>query len=122
MSEKRYVVPDGMRAAYKEAGGFLAGLEAAMRWLAENPIVPTEEQILLDAVPSLGSARRDIQHHIAAWQRRMFLSPEPEIPEAVKGLMFSSGNGEADRRMIEAYKRGFEAGRRPENNKMAALE
>jgi len=112
MSKKRYIVPDGMYRAADEAitkargssphimGGHArdVALEAAVRWLAENPIVPTVEQSksLIEyqsgfgfshdkTIPEVrtvtmhGSTMRDYAMLIAVeWQRRMFLSPEPQ--------------------------------------------
>jgi hypothetical protein len=46
-------------------------LEPALRWLAENPIVPTEKQ-WRDMPP-----QDTVAGHIAEWQRRMFLAPTP---------------------------------------------
>lgn len=63
-------------------------LEAALRWLAENPIVPTQEQIedvwnfviKADAktwiYPTLGA----VPEAVIEWQHRMFLAPEPPSP------------------------------------------
>lgn len=92
MSDKRYIVPEGMlKAADKAIGEMRAGqasrlasrdgelwpnelkrvvLEAALAWLAENPIIPRDENEL-NQLP--------IQRHeaIAEWQRIMFLAPEP---------------------------------------------
>jgi hypothetical protein len=117
--EKKYVVPEGMLQcaveAMKEPGGSkfrsteqwaATGLEAAIRWLAENPIVPTKEQIdqidyFLDGEPNF------VESHAVEWQRRMFLAPEPEAPDAVKDLYDEAPpGGTAQKAIIEAYRRG----------------
>ena len=55
-------------------------LEAALRWLAENPIVPTVEQC--NEIARMWFAKHDFnatpRDFIAEWQRRMFAAPEPE--------------------------------------------
>jgi len=87
MSEKRYVVPEGMRLAAGRATngvdpeGFLIypALEAALRWQSENLKVPTEKEW----AACLQDARRDSGiSPVMAWVRRMYLTPEPEAPEA----------------------------------------
>lgn len=56
-----------------------ASLEAALRWLSENPIVPTKKQLENLWYESQGKGPEGtIEHCIAEWQRRMFLAPEPE--------------------------------------------
>ena len=79
MSDKRYIVPEGMlKAAHDEAvrsaGQIGKCLEAGLRWLSENPIVPTEQQLSDIAA----DAHVCMDEVIAEWQRRMFLAPEPE--------------------------------------------
>lgn len=108
MSETKYVVPDGMmKAAYNEffkaaslngrpsvtdGERLLYALEAALRWLSENPIVPTSEQ-LYSTIGKLPVAMCDIvwterdRAMIAEWQRCMFLAPEPKVPEEIKDLL-----------------------------------
>ena len=101
-SEKKIVVPEGMlRAAWHaqlpadnptfewDEGDemnrkfYRRIVEAALRWLIENPIVPTHEQI--DNMQFDSTQLRHVMHHIievaaTEWQRRMFLAPEPEVP------------------------------------------
>ena len=85
MGEKRVVVPEGMYDAamkYQDSGIQCgAALEAALRWLSENPIVPSVEQC--DAIRDVLGPREDLMQwqvkEVAfEWQRRMFLAPEPE--------------------------------------------
>jgi len=68
-------------------------LEAALLWLSENPIVPTDEQSL--AVVGLKrafpfDAHEWVRWGAVEWQRRMFLAPEPEVPEEARKFMWSS--------------------------------
>ena len=118
VSERKYVVPDGMLeaavdAAVKFSGAntiqasprvkaeieesFRVAIEAAIRWLAENPIVPkTFDELptvgyLIDSStwgtkgkPEYEQKRQEnyldgMKRLIAEWQRRMFLAPEPEF-------------------------------------------
>ena len=115
--EKRYVVPEGMFNAAMDCHNYTPDarvirkeLEAALRWLAENPMIPTDKQlgeIRGNIVHTYGS---DITWHICAeWQRRMFLSPEPEVPEEIIDLLC---RGDVDRNplILEAYRRGLKAG------------
>lgn len=133
MSEKKYVVPEKMlRAAtasvmkihgYGETSSRYdyesheancrIALEAALRWLGENPIVPTQEQ--LESLTSdwrlMGTPCCSTQFIAVEWQRRMFLAPEPEIPEEVKDLLYGecasfTAAERVDARIIEAYRRG----------------
>jgi hypothetical protein len=110
MSEKRYVVPEGMlKAVMRQLNpnpsvvasseavavymdSLRGSLEAALRWLAENPIVPTEAQLLKmqrerGLVPNgaLDWTQAETDWLIE-WQRRMFLAPEPEYP-AINDLL-----------------------------------
>lgn len=80
MSEKRYVVPEGMLKAVKEAQGISAYptqavLEAAIRWQSENPVVPTVKQAqeVWDDCSRGACFRSDC---LTEWQRRMYLAPE----------------------------------------------
>lgn len=64
-------------------------LEAALRALAENPIVPTEEQMqeIVRSMPvGLGSVRAT-EFRYAEWQRIMFLEPAEKVSEEeLKGM------------------------------------
>ena len=132
--EKRVVVPEGMMKAAQESRtkhfsgpyGFSDTyctiiLEAALWWLSENPIAPTPEWAMEiakskfdDRVTGIGVATGAME-----WQRRMFLAPEPEIPEEIKDLLYeidrkglpdpyvNDFTTEVDRRIIEAYRRGL---------------
>jgi hypothetical protein len=85
-------------------------LEAALGWLAENPVVPTQEQLqamrehLLPDMPKGAEhfTSDDLRQGAVEWQRRMFLAP----PEPVTGFADLLGGGEeSDRRVIEAWNR-----------------
>lgn len=105
------------------------GLEAALRWLSDNPIVPTEKQWNEAGVAVYQRYREKVgpsfnYHHseiCAEWQRRMFLAPELKIPDAVEDLMWSetlyagdTGFHDAipniNKAIIEAFHRGQKAG------------
>jgi hypothetical protein len=126
---KKILVPKGMatagRLAFGEFYGFrdpkeLHGgavefvLQEALRWLSDNPIVPTPKQIE-DMVRSW-HGKCDVSDFVVLvmheWQRRMFLTPELEVPEAVEDLMWGSGKANEDddrchnEDVIEAYRRG----------------
>ena len=94
--EKKYVVPDGMLETAIEdcmdlpihgpdgigAAMCERALEAAVRWLAENPIEPTKEQwSKLWTDTRSGGLHGGNYKMLSEWQRRMFLAPEPEVPE-----------------------------------------
>ena len=66
--------------------------EAAIRWIAENPIVPSTKEaltLLQERVESGHLSNEDydaipittIKCVIAEWQRRMFLKPERDVPK-----------------------------------------
>lgn len=123
MIEKKIVVPEGMRAAAyiaacNEDPGMIhistmeIALEAACRWLSENPIEPTDAQL-----KDLWKSYRDHSGGIgsnewvcAEWQRRMFLAPEPDPDEPIKDILARSVKGDFDIR--EAFRRGQKEGPR----------
>lgn len=124
MSERKIVVPEGMFARAHNAHCARTGtlsdggitqviLEAALRWLSENPIVPSEKQT--DALASHFSSSDELFGTFARWfavewQRRMFLAPEHEVPEEIKDLLqkFPGFGAAQDARdsIIEAHRRG----------------
>ncbi len=136
MSEKKYVVP-------KEMSIYVAGkvfhqcgkcdfhpqiriaLDAAVRWISENPPVPTSEQAFAIEVSYPVRIHSPSRTKFAEeWIRRMFLAPEDPVPEEVKDLLYASEVRvgcenpieasqfieESDRRVLEAYRRGQKAG------------
>lgn len=86
MSDK-LVVPEGMlKAAIAAVSAdplpmdrYRVFLEAALGWLAENPIVPTDEQGLeLEQKWRTSKPNKTCAAWCAGeWQRRMFLQTEP---------------------------------------------
>ena len=124
--ERRIVIPEGMlKAAWSVVGSnddeALCSLilEAALRWLSENPQFPTPEQACSIARYGLEFSRAQrfednsaasVQAMLLEWQRRMFLAPEPEIPEEVNDLIppghMACGKG-LDDLLTEAYRRGL---------------
>jgi len=140
VNEKKYVAPDGMldaawKAALSHVGAternlgsprvkaeiiesWRVGIEAALCWQSENPIVPTPTDVLLlaDELVRAGTDRNSqVMRVCAAWQRRMYLAPEPEVPEEIKDLVERWGKpGEGglnapQAELIEAYRRGWGA-------------
>jgi hypothetical protein len=118
MSGKRIVVPEGMMRAAVEASPNSPGdyvlviLEAALRWLSENPMLPTREQqveLLRKLEPSANSVPATIAEIVAAWQRRMFLASDPD--EAIKHLLNKGWASceSIDAAIREAYRRGRES-------------
>lgn len=57
-------------------------IEAALRWLSENPIVPTDEQHwgIQNSVQKQERVQGapSYQGYVAEWQRRMFVEPDAE--------------------------------------------
>lgn len=100
MSEKRYVVPEGMldevfrfssdyATAYKCDPSEKQQLEAALRWLSETKQYLSvddlhEIMVRYRSLPFNETTVNDIVHEAL---RRMFLAPEPEVPEAIKDLL-----------------------------------
>lgn len=94
MSEKRYLVPEGMLRAAGYAfmrcladGKYLnAALEAALRWQSENPIVPTNGQLWACEMAVSGQGKGPFEGCsavIAEWQRRMYLAPGSGVSEEI---------------------------------------
>lgn len=113
-------VPEFMLVSFRDAmqehfgsvpGGFVVGLEAALEALAENPIVPTNEQIseMSCAVTDKPCPWGHTKPLIIEWQRRMFEAPEPEVPEAIRDLLDPLDRENrflANQHILEAYRRG----------------
>ena len=117
---EKYVVPDGMLKAANKAWDHFSGigigarikvmLEAALQWATENPQVPTLQQAqdLREDFIALPS-KEFVQFVTEEWQRRMWLSTEPEMigPETVEE--FCSRFRTIREAVIEAYRRGLKA-------------
>lgn len=89
-------------------------LEASLRWLSENPIVPSvsECQKMQSYLHDI-TADHGPQPLIAEWQRRMFLTPE--VPEEIADLLTSIDVIQKENRwaydaILEAYRRGQRKG------------
>ena len=119
MSDKKYVVPEeGMSvalAAVSREDKSIASVAvlAFIRWQAESPKVPTVEQekSMYDAWRENGRFKPEngaMMFAASEWQRRMYLAPEPEVPEEIKDLMWPNARsaGDHDKSVIEAYRRG----------------
>lgn len=137
MGDRKYVVPTDMalaawvemsshakvhgRAVGCQVGSMCSldsGLQAAVKWLAENPIIPTHKQIQ-DIADSNIYYTEMVAKWIAEWQRRMFLAPDPEIPEDIKDMLIPIRNmdeahgrisgttcAEYNHAIVDAYNRG----------------
>lgn len=114
--EKKYVVPEGMLEAASNGwspvqdNALRTRLEAALKWLAENPILPDEKQIA--NMGKFGMEYWLVRTICRRWIEDMFLAPEPEVPEAIADLMRDKDGRTVNVRekhlMIAAYARGRE--------------
>lgn len=124
---KRIVVPEGMLKVALDSwsvsgrvqlhpntiASIGASLEAALLWLSENPIVPTEEQWkAMNNERQWPDSVGRRQWLVAEWQRRMFLAPEPEVPEEIADLLVGVHPDVAPI-ALEAYRRGQRSTSRP---------
>lgn len=77
---------------------FQHALEAALLWLSENPIVPSDAQLedLRESVKDRTSWKGQCMEAIVEFQRRMFAAPEPEVPEEVAEMLLDETIPEAD--------------------------
>ncbi len=84
---KKILIPEAMRKAVESALDhldpeefmFYPGLEAALRWLSENPIVPTDAQTkkIREAFFAQNDVNELIKFTLIEWQKHMFIAPEP---------------------------------------------
>lgn len=89
-------------------------LEAALRWLSENPILPASHNTCEEMHRTVNAKGYCCYQSalLAEWQRRMFLSPEPEIPAEIADLMWARLERDGcdaedhNKEIIEAYRRG----------------
>lgn len=88
----KIAIPEGMLKAAMDAGDpsslliipHRRMLEAAVRWLSENPIVPTDDQMLkLYEDMSVINDGHFTFRTVVEWQRRMFVVQESEIRKFV---------------------------------------
>ena len=96
-------------------------IEAFIRWQSENPQVPNHEQtIALCKVYETQTERnycQSVRDVAVEWVRRMYIAPEPDMPEAIKDLLCPvfdhtghKGLVEGathDMGILEAYRRGL---------------
>jgi hypothetical protein len=118
MTDKKIVVPQGGLDAAAGATKNITtgqwailrdGLEAFCVWLSENPPKPdqVQEESIQNYLPGCGPAEFARQ-----WIARMFLAPEPEVPEDIKDLMLVGVNEKlSNKNIIEAFKRGQKVAR-----------
>lgn len=113
MNERKIIVPEGLlKAGAKEidCGGsmpanaaVLAGqvLQGALKWLAENPIVPTLADVKEFHSPEMLqlSYHGQLQEACVRWQRRMFLAPTTD-DEPIKDLLWTGKGVNNDSRMV----------------------
>jgi len=115
----KIVVPDGMLTAamqaigipeqYKQTHQVNKALEAALRWLSENPIVPTLDKFGPMQIDMRRSGLECTPWNVAIeWQRRMFLAPEETLPSELIDIIHGKNEwSPAD--ILEAYRRGQKA-------------
>jgi hypothetical protein len=120
---RKILVPEGMLKAAMNASewrspntrfGMECRLEVALRWLSENPIVPTLADVDEFHSPDMFqlSYREQLRVACIRWQQLMFLAPESTPREAVNDLLVSVRGlniTQLDERIIEAYRRGKES-------------
>jgi hypothetical protein len=118
-------VPEGMLDAFLEKllegtgkdpakfRSWRSELAAALLWLAENPIVPNDEQAnqLWHHPKTLDGDEHYSKAMARQWQQIMFLKPGPELPDELKALMFRYAGDQSqrtspDERVLAAYKLG----------------
>ena len=87
-------------------------LEAALYWLSDNPILPSIKQLNeIFTKVDRGNGGTYIPAYLEEWQRRMFLAPEPDVPEEIKDLLRQDGSvtyvvSEHNTAVLMAYHRG----------------
>ena len=88
-------------------------LEAALRWLSEHPIVPTEEKVdeilsrcglLTQRERRIDAVRVATKHAIVDGQRRMFRAEDATDSQKLARLMMNSNSG-----FLEAYRLGHKS-------------
>lgn len=119
MSDKKIVVPEGCleavaKAVRKELLGNTGSeqisevsSEAFARWLSENPMRPSDDQVEDLRNEHIGL---NLKWMMVEWQRRMFLAPEMKVPREILDLHVSDTemgwDSPINKRIIEAYRRG----------------
>lgn len=92
---KKIIVPEGMLRAACRVGMTTATdaepiLEAALRWLSENrqDMSPALLKTIKGDVSYLAINETNIYEIVNAAIKRMFLAPEPEVPEELENLIW----------------------------------
>src|SRR5665213_1406029 len=82
--------------SHSEKSLLLLTLEAAIRWQAENPQVPSADWALarFESRDLHGRPEWTIRGAATDWLREMYLATELEVPEAVKDLLTTSEHKE----------------------------
>ena len=130
-------VPDGMLKAAVDSTAFIsyeqgkkqerwspgivkAMLEAALQWQKEHPPIPTNAQFFaLETEHCPPNAK----WMMVEWVRRMYDTPEAEVPPEIADLVFASSSSfpwemttqreafeQTNKRILEAFRRGEKAG------------
>lgn len=93
-------------------------LAHALAELANNPVVLTPEMCVeieraWNTAPDVSGPHQYSVFFVLEAQRRMFLKPEPELPQDVKALIAKMGGGaEAEKLGRKAYEIGLQAGQK----------
>ena len=119
MSDKNYAVPeDGLKAilfAVESDQRITARpaiarlvLEAFIRWQSENPPVPEWHiigQMIADyRLTHKGCCDTEVMRDVATeYVRRMYLAPEPEVPEDVQAFWNVQPDAFARKQILAAY-------------------
>jgi hypothetical protein len=107
-------IMNGTQPAYERLIG-----DRVCRWLSEHPKVPTDDDVLRMCNIHPDSPEGYVPYAVivcSEWQRRMFVAPEPGVPEEIKDLILpdiESGFFKPEiinARLEEAFRRGQKAG------------
>ena len=142
-AETRIFIPDGMRKAFHFAenhdglkwddAALDRMLAAALRWLSENPIVPTtaQEQHLInkwhDERGDFPTYDEAVRHTAVEFQRIMFAAPEPEPMHPVLAEWMADADAKGVDKATKCnyrrlFDRAFQAGRESNAQGNAAPE
>ena len=91
-------------------------ISAALAYLANNPIVPSDLEHYQKLSPDQRSYSWEVKEIIQEFQRRMFLRAEPEVPEEVRALLINPspdtvyGCADINRHILKAFELGKKIG------------
>jgi hypothetical protein len=130
MSNAKYEIPEGMAMAARHAyeawksyaspeeqytNGAVAAVVAAIHWLADNPIVPSDDEALEIYSTTPNNECCDLTKQIAVkWQRRMFLTRDT-TPEELKPYLWKANpfpNNGIETSHDESVKAAFNLGKK----------